>query len=75
MRQPAMARDSDPPPDRPPPQNRTAPIDRRRPGRRVCVSQGLVPVLRSPHRADPEAEEPPEPPEEWDVPRPVAGRR
>ncbi len=59
------------PPDSPASQNRGAPIDRRRPGRRAWVSPELVAMLRSPHQVDPEAEEPPE---DWDVPRPAAVR-
>jgi hypothetical protein len=60
----AMARETDPPQKPPSAQDQAARKDRRRPGRRAYVSPGLVPLLRSPHRADPVAEEPAEPPKE-----------
>ena len=52
-----MAQEIDPPPDAPEAQDLPAPLDRRRPGRSAYVSPALVHLLRSPHRADPEAEE------------------
>jgi len=47
-----------PPLRRPPAPDHRPPSDRRRPGRRAYVSPGLLHVLRSPHQADPEAEDP-----------------
>ncbi len=52
-----MAPEIDPPPEAPEAQDQPARLNRRRPGRRAYVSPTLVHLLRSPHRADPEAEE------------------
>ncbi len=52
-----MTPEIDPPPEPPAVQDRPVPLNRRRPGRRGYVAPALLHVLRSPHRADPEAQE------------------